>query len=98
MKNRRKPRELAQVAPRRHKLWQPKIRTKNMYEVRVSEALKREGYIVARRGWPDFLAYRPSDGDIRFVEVKPPGKRLSPNQALVAEILRSLGARVEVTS
>jgi hypothetical protein len=77
------------------------IRTSNPTERRVADRLIRDGWEVMKRGWPDFLAYR--DGEVRFVEVKPPRSRkrdwtdLSTTQLRMAEILHEVfGVEVEV--
>jgi hypothetical protein len=50
---------------------------------------------VHANGWPDFLLVAP-DGVVSFVEVKDGRDFVRPNQALVHDLLRSAGFRVEV--
>lgn len=74
---------------------QPPIRTKNVHEQRVAAELQAEGYMVLKRGWPDFLAVRGNE--VRFIEVKPSARcSLSRNQKRVADVLAMLGINVEM--
>lgn len=60
----------------------------------VHERLEEEGYTVLHRGWPDFCAIR--DSEIRFIEVKCLGDKLSEAQQQLHLILKLLGIEVEV--
>lgn len=60
---------------------QSRLRLENVAEITVAERLIADGYEVVRRGWPDFLAYNPDTGSVRFVEVKSyPDAGMSPAQ------------------
>jgi len=79
------------------------VRTLNPTEIRVCRELEADGWVVVKRGWPDFLAYR--NGRVRFIEVKPISRRtkqpkhLKPSQAMVARWLKEAhGIDVEVVS
>ena len=73
------------------------VRTSNPHERQIVDELVAEGYEVLKNGWPDFLAYRESDGDIRFIEVKPNcARHLSMRQYRMATILGRLGIKVEL--
>lgn len=50
------------------------------------ERLRQRGYEATKRGWPDFLAFRP-DGELVVVEVK-----ARPNHRLKASQLRVMAA------
>lgn len=70
--------------------------TRNPTEAGVAEHLEGIGYEVLNKGWPDFLAVHKTTGDVRFIEVKPnKGAALSGEQKRVAEILATLGIKVE---
>jgi hypothetical protein len=60
----------------------------------VFDELRAEGWRVYRNGWPDFLAER--DGQLRFIEVKLKGEKLSAVQKRIHRALRLAGIRVEV--
>jgi hypothetical protein len=47
---------------------QPILNLHNKREAEVAALLKEKGFLVLRKGWPDFLAYK--GGKIVFVEVK----------------------------
>lgn len=70
-------------------------RTSNDAESELAEKLENDGWLVMKRGWPDFLAVK--DGQLRLIEVKPHEQhRLSPNQQQLAELLRKhAGLNVE---
>lgn len=72
-----------------------KIRTKNKAELAVLARLQGEGWIVVKRGWPDFLVVRGNE--VRLIEVKrTAGYGLSRPQREVARILALLGLKVEL--
>lgn len=64
----------------------------------ITEAMFREqaadaGWIVSKRGWPDFILRRGNE--ICFVETKSyPGTKLKREQQDVAEILAAAGLKV----
>lgn len=68
------------------------VKTSNKWEKKVADQLRKDGWIVFKKGWPDFLAVRGND--IRFVEVKPPtffrGLKMpfSDSQKIMAAIFR----------
>ena len=70
-------------------------RTSNDAEAELAEKLENDGWLVMKRGWPDFLALK--DGQLRLIEVKPKETyRLSKHQQQLAEILRKhAGLNVE---
>lgn len=70
------------------------IRTSNDREAQCARELEADGYTIFKRGWPDILAVK--DGEVRMIEVKPPGGRLKPTQQKVADALESAGIHVEV--
>jgi len=70
------------------------FRTANPREARAAEQLRKEGYEIIRRGWPDLLAYK--DGKLRLIEIKDPQGRLKSHQFRAAELLSTLGVDVEI--
>lgn len=69
----------------------------NNAERHIAEQLEKEGYDILSRGWPDFLAVNRRDPtDVRFIEVKPEGKHLKPQQEMVVRALAGIGIKVEV--
>lgn len=70
-------------------------RRSNNAEADAIAQLEDQGWTVYTRGWPDLLCTKGTE--IRFVEVKPMGRRLSRFQEAVAEALKScLGITVEL--
>lgn len=71
------------------------IRTSNDAEITVCAALEADGWIVMKRGWPDFLAVRGNE--VRFIEVKPDHEPvMRRQQKRVAAVLSRLGIHVEL--
>ena len=48
-------------------------RPRNDAEGKCHDYLKENGFLVCRRGWPDFIIQK--DDEVAFVEVKPDGYR-----------------------
>lgn len=81
MKPRRKPRVLRLQQGR----W-----PHNPDEAICHDILSRDGWVVTKRGWPDFFCLR--DGELMMVEVKPsPMHPLRQDQAMVLRKLAGLG-------
>ena len=72
----------------------------NAREELVKKRYEAEGWTVLRRGWPDFLAYRPAaDGqlEVKPIEVKSgPNDLPSNDQQKMHELFSRLGLPVEV--
>lgn len=68
----------------------------NQKEQRCFEALTRAGYIVLRRGWPDFLVVSPDRLRGFAIEFKADGDRLSREQEQMHAVLSQLGLLVRV--
>lgn len=64
-------------------------------EHRVLNELQEDGHLVCRTGWPDFICGRELNGveDIFAVEVKTGSACLTPEQRIVARLLRKAGLR-----
>ena len=60
----------------------------------IAKRLKAEGWTVMKQGWPDFLCVRGDE--IKAVEVKLKGDRLSASQIENHRILRIAGISVEI--
>jgi len=58
--------------------------------------LNETGWLVIRPTWPDFLAYNPKTDEVKFVEVKSVGDRLSKQQLLTVKALKEVGFKVDV--
>jgi len=72
-----------------------KLRTTSPSEMAAVLYLRRRGYSVVRRGWPDFVAMRGDD--VRFIEVKgEQGHMKAPQLAVAAALQISTGTTVEV--
>ncbi len=68
------------------------LEIKNQYERECYEALRKEGWFVSKKGWPDFLCIRGDD--IILVEVKPKrSHRLKKHQYLVMTALTKAGLK-----
>lgn len=66
----------------------------NERERKVAERYQADGWRVLRNGAPDFLMLKVEDGeilDIRAVEVKSPGSRLSYEQAVYRKVFEKAG-------
>jgi Fanconi-associated nuclease 1 len=55
-----------------------------------------EDHRATRAGIPDLTVWHPGSGEVRLVEVKGPGDRLSTKQILWIRFLNSVGVRAEV--
>jgi hypothetical protein len=56
------------------------------------ESLEQHGFVVTKRGWPDFWAFSESSGGLMVVEVKPNGaQRLKKAQQKVMQLLADHG-------
>lgn len=70
-------------------------------EIKLKCAVKERGGLALKfvspgtAGVPDRIVLIP-DGRLYFVEVKAPGKRLSPKQEKMAAVLERLGHKVRV--
>jgi len=70
-------------------------------EIKLRDAVKLKGGLALKFvspgtvGVPDRIVLAP-DGKVFFVELKSPGKRLSPKQVKMATVLGELGHRVRV--
>lgn len=60
------------------------------------EALQRAGFIVLRRGWPDFMAFHVATGQLVPVEVKAGDDVLSRDQQAMHALLGAAGLPVSV--
>jgi len=61
-------------------------RTGSAAEAIVMRKLMDRGYVVLKRGWPDFVALKGNE--VRFIEVKRDGQNsLKPRQKVIAEVL-----------
>lgn len=81
----------------------PKKRERrNEHERALDELAERNGWRATKRGWPDFLCFNRSTGEIIAVEVKPriPSgrmKALRADQAACMDFLKSKGIRCFVS-
>ncbi|KUO73447.1 MAG: nuclease [Desulfosporosinus sp. BRH_c37] len=70
-------------------------------ELKLRDAVKSKGGLALKfvspgtAGVPDRIVLIP-DGRLYFVELKAPGKRLSPKQVKMAAVLERLGHKVRV--
>lgn len=54
--------------------------------------MKKDGWDVTRKGWPDYICFK--DGELAIVEIKPKSThRLKGRQQQVMEILSTYGIR-----
>jgi hypothetical protein len=61
---------------------------KNKAESIVHKSLTSKGWLVSKRGWPDFFAINPKTGHLAVIEVKPSrGRQLKKHQRIVMHIL-----------
>jgi VRR-NUC domain len=67
-------------------------------ETTVDDRHRTEGWVPLKNGWPDRAYVRLKDGtlEVKFVEIKSPNDKLSPDQELMHEVLRSQGLRVHI--
>jgi hypothetical protein len=73
----------------------------NSLERQVKQQLEAEGWRVLRGGSPDFLALRVNNGEItevKAIEVKAPGSKLSYEQGIYRIILERAGVPFSVVS
>ncbi len=68
----------------------------NALETKISDSLRKQGWTVLKRGWPDFLIYREQAGRLLVagVEVKSDRDTLSEQQEAMHRILRAVGLPV----
>lgn len=72
------------------------IRTCNLCEIEAYKEFVKEGYEVVKNGYPDFILVNWETKEVRFVEIKPEGKRLKPRQKKVKKIFELIGLNYEV--
>jgi hypothetical protein len=65
-------------------------RPKNKTEGAFFDAATTKGWIVSKKGWPDFFCLHP-DGSVMVVETKPNKHRLAPWQNIIMTILSQNG-------
>lgn len=76
----------------RSKSFQTRV-PRNEAEQSAHRWLRKAGYLLCRRGYPDFITM-DEDGEIAFVEVKPTGRtQLRPAQAALMAALTEAGFR-----
>lgn len=72
----------------------------NAYEQSIINALRKNGWKVLDRGWPDLLVWREGRcrGSVRVgaVEIKRGKDKLRPEQDAVHKVLRAIGLPVQV--
>jgi len=70
----------------------------NKAEIYVKDILKKEGWSVMHKGYPDFFCYKIIDNKlcIQFIEVKSGNDRLTVDQRKMKEILTKCGLTVFV--
>lgn len=68
----------------------------NNNEAKMAEALRRMGYVVHRKGWPDFLCVDKHGNRAFALELKCGNDKLSADQKAVHGILIRSGLRVVV--
>ena len=72
------------------------IRTCNVCELEAYKKYTEQGYEVVKNGYPDFILVNWEKGEVRFVEIKPKGKRLKPRQVKTKRIFELVGLKYEV--
>jgi hypothetical protein len=72
------------------------MKQNNVCEIAAAEQYKKEGWLIADSGWPDFLLYRWTGGrlEVKFAEVKSGKADLRKNQKEVLTILSALAPAV----
>ena len=67
-------------------------------ETTVDDKYRAQGWMPIKNGWPDRAYVRLKEGklEVRLVEIKGPNDRLSTDQELMHEILRSQGLSVQI--
>ena len=66
-----------------------KRKYRNPAERAFHEHMRAEGWLLTKRGWPDFVAYK--NGGFIAVEVKPDNERLKTEQRMVLSWLAAHG-------
>jgi hypothetical protein len=66
-------------------------RPSNTVELAVWESLMSDGYLVFKRGWPDFAVVDPETKALLSVEVKSESDRIRTSQHIVLEALARNG-------
>lgn len=72
------------------------IRTNNKCEIKAYHQLEQEGYEILKNGYPDFVAVDWKNKKVRFIEVKPRGRRLKPRQIRMKRAFELIGLKYEV--
>lgn len=72
------------------------IRTCNVCELEAYKKYTEQGYEVVKNGYPDFILVNWEDKKVRFVEIKPKGKKLKPRQIKTKKIFELIGLEYEV--
>lgn len=71
----------------------------NIREHSVAKKYEKEGYKVLHEGAPDFLLFKTENGkitNIKFIEVKRQGAKMTYEQKLWRDALKALGANFSV--
>ncbi len=72
------------------------IRTCNICELEAYKKYTEQGYEVIKNGYPDFILVNWENKEVRFVEIKPKGKKLKPRQIKTKKIFELIGLEYEV--
>jgi len=72
------------------------FRTCNLCEIEAYKEFVNDGYEVIKNGYPDFILVNWETKEVRFVEIKPEGKRLKPRQIKTRRIFELIGLDYEV--
>lgn len=72
-------------------------RPKNKVERAFYDAASSKGWIVSKKGWPDFFCIHP-DGKVMVAETKSNKPRLAPWQNIVMKVLANHGIECFVVS
>ena len=78
------------------KMWRNGFRTCNRCEIEAYKEFVSQGYEVVKNGYPDFILVNWKTKEVRFVEIKPEGKRLKPRQIKTKRIFELAGLNYEV--
>jgi|SRR5271157_2118248 len=72
------------------------MKTNNKSETIAATRYEKEGWKIADSGWPDFLLYRWSGGqiEVKFAEIKRGDAQLRDNQKSVLTVLSTLAPTV----
>lgn len=68
----------------------------NKSEKLVKSLLETLGYQVVKPAWPDLLVWNEKKNEVKFIEVKFGGDRLSRQQAETITLLNELGFHAEI--